>query len=545
MKDFQIILAAVTSIILFVFGLENFSKEVQRITGERFRKFLGQATKLPGVGLLIGAIVTAFIQSSSATSVIAISLVNAGVISFRNSVSIIFGANIGTTFTAQLVAFKLTAFAPIFIILGFLLSFIKSKYSVFAKSLFYFGFVFFSLNLISHTLSPLQNDLRLIEFLTRPQNALLGVLVGALITAVVQSSSVTTGLAIIFTQQGLMSLENAIPILMGANIGTTITALLSIINMDIAAKKTALAHFLFNLGGVLIFLPLVIFWGNDFPLFSEDPAIALANFHLAFNLISSLAFLAFLKPFTSLIDKIMGEGKMDFERIDLSFFHSDEKFSNIEKKLEENLNYAYSFIQETYSLVTLSIETNYKGVHEAAKKRIEYFEFFRSDLLSFFSSFIGSCSVEKEVSSLVRIMSRYEYLFQIHDSVRDITSIKDTLDENYIELKSDILLMVREISSETLSLFSEISKQDMELKERNDLRKKFGNFQLNLLKYNKNILRIMSMPERKDAGAILHLITYSQRLKDKLVHYKSLTEENILKDPIEVVGSNVGKDDKK
>ena len=530
MKDFQIILAAVSSIILFVMGQENFSKEVQRIAGEKFRKFLAKATKFSGVGLLIGAIVTAFIQSSSATSVIAISLVNAGVLSFKNSIGIIFGANIGTTITAQLVAFKLTAFAPVFIILGFILSFIRFKYSVFAKSLFYFGFVFFSLNLISSTLSPLQNDPKLIAFLTQPQNVLFSVLIGCLITTVVQSSSVTTGLAIIFTQQGLMSLENAIPILMGANIGTTITSLIPIINMDVAAKKTALAHFLFNLGGVLIFLPLVIYLGNDLPLFSKDPAIALANFHLAFNLISSFTFLGILKPFTSFIDKIMGEGKMDFERIDLSLLSMEKDYTEVENQLNNYLNKSYSFIQETYNLVTLSIESNYKGVYEAAKKRVEYFEFFKAELLSFFSEFIGQCNNEKEVSGLVKIMSKYEYLFQIHDSVRDITTIKETLDENYIELKSDLLLIIREISSETLSIFEEISKNKLLAKEKKELKKKILDFQSDLVKHNNNVLKIMSLPDRQDAGAILHLITYSQRLKDKLVHYHSLLENTKAKD---------------
>ncbi len=522
MKDFHIILAAVTSVILFVFGLENFSKEVQRITGEKFRKFLAKATKFSGVGLLIGAVVTAFIQSSSATSVIAISLVNAGVLSFKNSIGIIFGANIGTTITAQLVAFKLTAFAPIFIILGFILSIIRSKYSVFAKSLFYFGFVFFSLNLISSTLSPLQDDTRLIEFLTKPQNTFLGVLVGCLITAVVQSSSVTTGLAIIFTQQGLMSLENAIPILMGANIGTTVTAMLSIINMDIAAKKTALAHFLFNLGGVLIFLPFVMYWGDHFPLLSNEPAIALANFHLAFNLISSLTFMAFLKPFTAFIDKVMGEGKMDFQRMDISTLATEEDYNKVEEHLLENLNIAYSFVQESYNLVTLSIETNYKGVYEAAKKRIEYFEFFKTEILSFFSAFIGKCKNEEDVAHFVKVMSQYEYLFQIHDSVKDITSIKDTLDENYIELKSDLLLIIRSISSETLAIFEELPNKSLAENEERELKKKISEFQSDLVKHNNHILKIMALPDRNDAAAILHLITYSQRLKDKLVHYSDL-----------------------
>ncbi len=524
MKDFHIVLGAITSIILFIFGLENFSKEVQRITGRKFRKFLGKYTRFSGVGLILGALVTAFIQSSSATSVIAIGLVNAGVLSFKNSIGIIFGANIGTTVTAQLVAFKLTTFAPVFIISGFILSFIRSKYAIFAKSLFYFGFVFFTLNLISSTLHPLQSDDRIIGLLTSPQNIFLAVLIGSLITAVVQSSSVTTGLAIIFTQQGLMSLENAIPILMGANLGTTFTALLSIINMDIAAKKTALAHFLFNFLGVLLFLPIVIYWGKDLPFLVDDPAVSLANFHLVFNLTVGILFLFILKPFASLIDNILGEGKMDFERIEIGNISEISDFEKIEKELSCKLNSSYYFVQETYNLVTLSIETNYNKVYDAAKKRIEYFEYLRSDFLRAFSNHIGKCDNESEIAAFVKIMSKYEYLFQIHDSVKDITSIKESLDENYIELNSDLLLIIRDISSETLSIFDVVSKHNQGISEKKDFQKKVLNFQNDLIKHNNNLLKIMSVPDRNDVGFVIHLITYSQRLKDKLVHYNALFE---------------------
>jgi phosphate:Na+ symporter len=523
-KDFQIVLAAISSIILFIFGLENFSKEVQRITGEKFRKFLSKATKVPLVGFIMGAFITAFIQSSSATSVIAISLVNAGVLSFKNSIGIILGANVGTTVTSQLVAFKLTTFAPYFIILGFILSFIKSKYSVFAKSLFYFGFVFFTLNLISNTLSPLQADPRLVQFFTQPQGVILGLFIGIAVTAIVQSSSVTTGLAIIFAQQGLLDLDNAIPILMGANIGTTVTALFSIMNMDIAAKKTALAHFLFNLGGVLLFLPLIYLWKNNLPLFSDDTAIALANFHLIFNLTTSFAFLILIQPFSKLIDRLLGEGQMDFERIDLSTLSVEEDFKVVKKELILKLDTVYDFVQETNNLVTLSIETNYKGVYEAAIKRIEYMDHFKNELLEYFSSFIAKCNDETQVSEFVNIMSRYEYLFQIHDSVRDITGIKVILDEGYIELKSDLLLVIRDISSETLTIFDESAKRDLSEEDMKLLKKKLADFQNDLFKYNKVILKMMAMPERKDAGAIIHLITYSQRLKDKLVNYRKLSE---------------------
>ncbi len=522
MKDFQIAIAAVTSIILFVFGLENFSKEIQRITGEKFRKFLASATKYSSLSVLIGAVVTAFIQSSSATSIIAISLVNAGVLSFKNSVGIIFGSNIGTTVTAQLVAFKLTAFAPAFIILGFLLSFIKSKYSVFAKSLFYFGFVFFTLNLISSTLVPLQEDQRLIAYLTGDHSPLVGVMIGFVITALVQSSSVTTGLAIIFTQQGLMSLDNAIPVLMGANMGTTVTALISILNMDIAAKKTALAHFLFNFGGVLIFLPVVWFYGKDFPLLSSEPAIALANFHLIFNLATSLIFAFLLKPFTTLIDNILGEGKMDFERFDLSYLNLEEESAVLEKGLMKTAYESYEFIQENYNLVTLSIETNYNTVYEATTKRVEYFDHVKSELLSFFSKYIGKCSSEEEVTHLVKIMGVYEYIFQIHDSIKDLSSVKKTMDENYIELKSDLLLVIRELSSDTLSFFEKMSPDEAGAKDPK-LAKKFSHqYQEKLDAFNQRILKIMAQPERDDAGTMLHLITYSQRLKDKLIKFHEL-----------------------
>jgi phosphate:Na+ symporter len=196
----------------------------------------------------MGTVVTAVIRSSSATSVIAISLVNAGVLSFKNSVGIVFGSNIGTAVTAQLVAFKLTAFAPLFILIGFALSLVRPRASIFGKSVFYFGFVFFSLNLLSSSLAPLQQEPALIEYLSQPHHPLLAIGVGAAFTALVQSSSVTTGLAIILTQQGLLSLENAVPIIMGANIGTTATALIAVVNMDLAAKKTALSHFLLNVG---------------------------------------------------------------------------------------------------------------------------------------------------------------------------------------------------------------------------------------------------------------------------------------------------------
>ncbi|MCB1729020.1 MAG: Na/Pi cotransporter family protein [Halieaceae bacterium] len=515
-------MAGLTAIILFIFGLENFSAEIQQISGERFRKFLTRATSIPLLGLLIGALVTAVIQSSSATSVIAVSLVNAGVLSFKNSVSVIFGANVGTTVTAQLVAFKLTAFAPVLIILGFLLSLARTRFAIFGKSIFYIGFVFFSLNLISTAMQPLHDNPALVRYLTEPHNPLFAIAVGCLFTAVVQSSSVTTGLAIIFAQQGLLSLENAVPIIMGANIGTTATVLVTIFKMDLAAKKTALSHLLFNVGGVVLFLPLFLLYGERLNEIDAAPAIALANIHLVFNLGTSLVFIMFLGPFTRLVDLLLGEGKMDFQRLDIPSIDAHSNFDELKLHLEKSLNELLRFLQENYNLVTLSIETNYRSVFDASARRIEYVDFLEQEYRGQFSRAVQHVTDEVESKQLLALITRYDYLFQIHDSIDDLFRAKLTMNKQFVELKSDVLLMVRELSSYTLALFDDINKalaagQPVEVSDRvRDLR-------ACLEQANRELLPLLAHPDRRDAGALSNFTTYSRRLMDKLVNFARLS----------------------
>ncbi len=522
MHDVQIALAGITGIILFIFGLEHFSKEIQNTAGDKLREAVAKYTKIPLVGVALGAIITAIIQSSSATSVIAIGLVNAGVLSFQNSIGVILGANIGTTITAQLVAFKLTAFAPAFIIIGFVLSFWKSRYALFAKAIFYFGFVFFSMNLISEALDPLKADPRIIALLSDVHNPFWGILVGTLITALIQSSSVTTGLAIVFTQQGLLSFENAVPILMGANLGTTVTAIISIINMDIAAKKSAFAHILFNFAGVVIFLPFAFFNKKLLHEFSFDPAIALANFHLFFNLVTCLLFIFILTPFQGFINKFFGEGQMDYERIDLSFLREKQNFPELKNELSGNLKYLFLFIRENYNLVTLSLETNYKSVYEASRKRIEYVDFLEKELLSHFSQLVSFSTNEKEVEEFTKLLALYEYIFQIHDSVKDLVDVKESIDKNYIELKSDVILMLRDVFGQILSLFSFVGKEIEVGVDTRELLAIKTEVQKHIDRFHRELLVIMGKTNREDVGSVFHLVTYTQRLKDKLSKYHRL-----------------------
>jgi phosphate:Na+ symporter len=518
MEQLSIIMAGITAVILFIFGLEHFSAEIEKISGEQFRRFLGRATNIPIVGVMIGALVTAVIQSSSATSVITISLVNAGVLSFRNSVGIIFGSNIGTTLTAQLVAFKLTSFAPLLIILGFAMTLTRSRASIFGKSIFYFGFVFFSLNLISDTMSPLRDNELLVGFLMQPQHPLMAIFIGCIFTAMVQSSSVTTALAIIFTQQGFISLENAIPLIMGANIGTTITAFLAVLKMDIAAKKTALAHFLFNVGGVLIFAPVFLLFSHELTSLEFSPEIVLANVHLVFNVATSLLFVAFLGPFTRLVDKVLGEGKMDFERVGIPVFNSGVSFDDVKGQLQENLTTLLVFLQENYNQVTLSIETNYQGVFESSSRRLEYLAFLEREYMAYFSRVVGEITDEEESRELLDLIRRYDYLFQIHDSIEDLFTTKKVMNQNYVEIRSDILLLIREIASQTLVLFDEIHKAIMVLPAAN-IDSTSRDLMRLLDKVNKDLLALLATPGRRDAGGLTNFVTYSRRLQDKLMTF--------------------------
>ena len=364
----------------------------------------------------------------------------------------------------------------------------------------------------------MQQNEALISLLTQPQNPLYAILFGCLFTAAVQSSSVTTGLAIIFTQQGLLGLENAVPIIMGANIGTTATAMLVVFNMDIAAKKTALCHFLFNVGGVLLFLPVLLIWGHNLNSLQMDPAIELAYVHLIFNVATSLVFIVGINPFIRFVDAILGEGKMDFKRLSLPVYDLGKPFETVREELDEGLNNLFDFLQENYNQVILSIETNYASVFEAVEKRIEYVNFAEKEYIRYFSQIVATVKKEDESSELIDMIGQFDYLFQIEDSIEDLFNTKKVMIEAYIDPHADILFLVRTLSMETLGLFEDIHR-GLESPGETSIKQRSRDVQESLSKANRELLTLMADNERRDAGALINFITYSQRLKDKLVNF--------------------------
>ncbi len=316
---FLIITTLLGGLALFLYGMEQMSESLKRSAGNRLRKILASLSKNRFIGLLVGAFVTMIIQSSSATTVMLVSFVNAGLMDFGRTLGIILGANIGTTITAQIIAFKITDYAIIIITIGFLLMSISKKQYIkeLGNTLIGFGLLFYGMELMSDAMKPLRTYPPLIDMLKNLRNPLIGVLTGMIMTAIIQSSSAFTGIIIILAQQHLVGLQEGITLILGANIGTCITAALASIKGNRAARRVAIAHITFKTLGVIFF----IFW---IPKYAEivkfvssfmnaDAGREIANAHTIFNVINAFIFLPFTGKIAEIITKIYPDKKVASE----------------------------------------------------------------------------------------------------------------------------------------------------------------------------------------------------------------------------------------
>lgn len=309
---------------LFIFGMNMMSESLQKVAGDKMKKVLGVLTRNAVCGMLAGALVTAVLQSSSATTVLVIGFVSAGLMSLKQGISVIFGANIGTTMTAQLMAFKIIDYIMPIVFIGFLIAFIakKEKVKFVGQTIFAFGLLFVGIEMMGDVMKPLATSPVFINMMEKVSNIpVLGVGVGLLMTLVVQSSSATIAVLQSFASQAgpdgasVIGLVGAIPILLGDNIGTTITAILASIGQSKDAKRCAIAHSVFNITGSFIFIwiikPFAKFVemispkGNELDVISRQ----IANAHMSFNIINTLIWLPLLPVMVKIVMFIVRDDK--------------------------------------------------------------------------------------------------------------------------------------------------------------------------------------------------------------------------------------------
>jgi phosphate:Na+ symporter len=307
---------------LFIYGIKIMSESLQAIAGDRMRQLIGSLTNTPWRGVAVGALVTALIQSSSATTVMTVSFVNAGLMQLKQAIGIIMGANIGTTLSAQILAFKVKDFALPILAIGVVLSLFgkKRKHKHFGNGMVGFGLLFLGMQTMENSMYFLRDSKEF--FLQFSYNPLLGVMAGTLLTMLVQASAATVGLTMAMAVQGLLTFDAAVPIILGDNIGTTITAVLSCIGTKRAAKQAALSHVLFNIIGVVIFMSILPLFEKAVLMTSNDVARQVANTHTFFNVFNTLLFLPFTGLFARIIEWIL-PGKQEKQVSDVMYL--DEK----------------------------------------------------------------------------------------------------------------------------------------------------------------------------------------------------------------------------
>ncbi|NNJ98060.1 MAG: Na/Pi cotransporter family protein [Gammaproteobacteria bacterium] len=305
---------------LFLYGMHKMTESLKIVAGERVKDILAKLTTNRFSAAFAGSVVTAVIQSSSITTVLVVGFITAGIMTFQQSIGVILGANVGTTITAQIIAFKITESALLLIAAGFFTEVLakNSRIKQLGVMSMGLGLLFFGMELMSQATTPLRSYEPFMQLMQEMANPLWGVLIGAVFTALVQSSSATTGIVIVMASQGLLSLETGIALILGSNIGTCVTAVVSAVGKPREAMQAATAHVLFNVTGVLLFVGFI-------PPFAElvrylspvsdqleglsqlaaDTPRQVANAHTLFNVFNLVLFLGFTNTLARLVLKIV------------------------------------------------------------------------------------------------------------------------------------------------------------------------------------------------------------------------------------------------
>ncbi len=305
---------------LFLFGIRQMTESLKIVAGSSMKGLLARLTANRFTAALAGAIITAVIQSSSVTTVLVVGFVSAGLLTLSQSIGVIIGANVGTTITAQIIAFNVYQYGLLMIAIGFLTDVVakSEKIKQWGIVLMGLGLIFFGMELMSNATGPLRQWPPFIDAMQNMRNPLLSILFGLIFTAIVQSSSATTGIVIVLASQGLISLESGIGLVFGANIGTCVTAIISAFGRPREAVQAAWIHVVFNIGGVLLWMffipqfaqlargisPSANYLEGSARLAADTPR-QIANAHTLFNVGNTFLFIWFTGPLAKLVDRIV------------------------------------------------------------------------------------------------------------------------------------------------------------------------------------------------------------------------------------------------
>ena len=478
---------------LFLYGMEMMSTGLELVAGDKLRVIIEKMTSNFFKAILVGAGVTAIIQSSSATTVMVVGFVNAGLMTIYQSVGIIMGANIGTTITGQLVALNISTIAPIIAFVGFLLNtFSKNKKKRYVgQSIIGLGFLFMGMQFMSDSMEPLRNYPGFVTLMTKFDNPFLGVIAGTAITALLQSSSASLGILQAIANQGVITLHSAMYIIFGFNIGTCVTSVLSSVGSSKNARRTALVHVLFNIIGTIIFVTVSFFAPIDefIKSFSRDlPAAQIANLHTAFNIATTILLIPFSKKLADLSFKIIPGIDKEQEEMSLQYINlnvvkdAPATFTDVKAEIRRLLDVVTMNYESSVSLLSEFDEEKYDEVF----RREGVINYLNKQISAFIIDSLGLSMNEKTSANFAAYLRISRDMERIGDHSKNIAEVAKLKYDEKLEFTDMTFEELREINSIIEKMFhSAIDNLDKDervtfMRESNELvQKEASNFRNN------------------------------------------------------------------
>lgn len=503
------VLALLGGLALFLYGMQMMSTGLEAAAGNRMKSILEKLTSNRVKGVLFGAAITAVIQSSSATTVMVVGFVNSGLMTLKQAVWVIMGANIGTTITGQLIALDIGTIAPLFAIAGVgAIMFIKSEKVHHISSIFAgLGILFMGMDMMGAAMSPLKESEAFISLMTKFDNPLLGILVGALFTAVIQSSSASVGILQALASTGMIPLSSAVFVLFGQNIGTCITAVLASIGMKVNAKRTTVIHLLFNIIGTVLFTVICLVtpyvtWIEA--MTPRDPVAQIANAHTVFNIVTTLLLLPFGTHMANIAVRILPDSKKaDDEDLRLKYIrpfessyaigHSAVAVSQVRDEVNRMRDMVAKNISDSFDSLVQYDEKLRKKVSE----REEYIDFLNKGISEYIVSLMASemnMSDSRKINGYYAIISNLERigdhavnLAEYGDDMRKWEiDFSDTVKEELNEMKAQCIAALDNLKEVTSENVERILSQAVIIEQKtDDMRDKYFKKQMQRLKKGK------------------------------------------------------------
>ena len=521
---------------LFLYGMQMMSNGLEAAAGNKMKRILERLTANRILGVLVGAGITAVIQSSSATTVMVVGFVNSGMMTLTQAVWIIMGANIGTTITGQLIALDIGAIAPLFAFIGVaMIVFLKKeKLHHFGKIIAGLGILFIGMDMMSAAMMPLRESEAFISLMTQFSNPVLGILAGAIFTAIIQSSSASVGILQALASSGVIGLPQAVYVLFGQNIGTCITAVLAAIGTSRNAKRTTIIHLSFNIIGTIVFT--IICMVTPFVSLMEgltpNVSAQIANTHTIFNITTTLLLLPFGTQLAKMATKILpdraeekedtmhleyiqpmipietrGETKIGISAIAVNAIRNE--LTRMTKRAKENVALSFDAVREGNT-----------GLLEEVRNREEYIDFLNKEISKYISRMLVKERNPKDSQYMSVLFKVCGNLERIGDHAMNICEYTNMIQEKQISFSAEVIKQIgqmKEVCNQALDMVLGIEQNGGDIKEIEQIEQKIDDMTED---FRKRQIDRMQTGACSDEGCVLYseMLTDFERIGDHILN---------------------------